>query len=202
MPARIALIAHDRKKYEIVNFVKQHQAIFYRYQLIATGTTGQRILNETSLNVELMLSGAMGGDVQIAAQVAEGKVAAVIFLVDPLYAQPHEPDIQAVQRICAVYNVPLATDVTIAAPEGELQAITAMVNLLGAALLKLPTNREDIIHLQTKRVKVTTNPPQKVVVDGEIIGTTPVEIECIPGGLTVLAPAASDIEDEEAVSSR
>ncbi|NEO31082.1 MAG: methylglyoxal synthase [Symploca sp. SIO3C6] len=434
MPGRIALIAHDRKKNEIVDFVKQHQAVFSRYQLIATGTTGNQIINETNLSVERLLSGAMGGDAQIAAQVAEGKVAAVIFLVDPLYAQPHEPDIQALQRICAVHNVPLATniatakaiaqylrqtcvahlifnpiagqgnasedlklikqllepgmnlvvhvttpeiapeqltqeaindsadliiasggdgtvsavagvlvgtgiplgiiprgtanafavalgiparlmpirsscqviltgqtrvvdaaqcnglpmillagigyeaemvekadreaknrwgalayimagiqqfneqelfeteieieevvkkfqvgaltianaapptslmaqgsgkvivndgllDVTIAAPEGELQAITAMVNLLGAALLKLPTNREDIINLQTKRVKVITDPPQKVVVDGEIIGTTPVEIECIPSGLTVVAPPVSELEDEQAISS-
>lgn len=430
MPARIALIAHDHKKVEMVNFVKQYQAVFSRYQLIATGTTGQCILNETSLSVEPMLSGAMGGDTQIATQVVEGKVAAVIFLVDPLYAQPQEPDIQALQRLCAVHNVPLATnlataeaiaqylrqtcvahlifnpiagqgnasedlklikqliqpgmnlvvrlttaeispeqlteeainaqadliiasggdgtvsavagalvgtgiplgiiprgtanafavalgiparlmpirnscqvilagqtrivdtaecngvpmillagigyeaemvekadreaknrwgalayimagiqqfneqelfeteieiegvvqnfkvgavtvanaapptsvmaqgsgtvivndgllDITIAAPQSELQAITTMVNLLGAALLKLPTNREDIINLQTKRVKVITNPPQKVVVDGEIFGTTPVEIECIPGGLTVLAPPVSESEIEQ-----
>ena len=84
-------------------------------------------------------------------------------------------------------------DVTIAAPKTELEAVTAMVKLVGAAMLKIPTNQENIIHLQTKRVKVTTNPPQKVVLDGEIIGTTPIEVECIPQGLKVLAPPSPTI---------
>ena len=425
MSATIALIAHDRKKDEMVNFVKQHQAVFARYKLIATGTTGERVKAQTKLPIELKLSGSMGGDAQIAALVAEGKVTAVIFLLDPLQAQPHEPDIQTLQRICAVHNVPLATnlataeiiaetlrgtriahlifnpvsgqgnaeeelalikqllkpamelvvhfttpeispdqlaqeaiaaeadiiiasggdgtvsavagaligtdiplgiiprgtanafavavgiparltpirsscaaiikgqtrivdtalcnglpmillagigyeaeivekadreaknrwgalayimagiqqfnerelfeteieiegvvktfhaaavtvanaappssvmaqgpgeviahdgmlDVTIAAPKTDLEAVTAMVNLVGAALLKTPTNREDIISLQTKQIKVTTNPPQKVVLDGELIGTTPIEVECIPGGLTVFAPPPAE----------
>ena len=428
MSAMIALIAHDRKKDEMVNFVKQHQAVFARYQLIATGTTGERVKAQAKLPIELKLSGSMGGDAQIAALVAEGKVTAVIFLLDPLQAQPHEPDIQTLQRICAVHNVPLATnlataeiivetlrrtriahlifnpvsgqgnaqeelalikqllkpamelvvhfttpeispdqlareaisaeadliiasggdgtvsevagaligtdiplgiiprgtanafavamgiparltpirsscaaiikgetrivdaalcnglpmillagigyeaeivekadreaknrwgalayimagiqqfnerelfeteieiegvvktfhaaavtvanaappssvmaqgpgeviahdgmlDVTIAAPKTDLEAVTAMVNLVGAALLKTPTNREDIINLQTKQIKVTTNPPQKVVLDGELIGTTPIEVECIPGGLTVFAPPVAQNQD-------
>ena len=81
-------------------------------------------------------------------------------------------------------------DVTIAAPKTDLKAVTAMASLLGAALFKTPTNRDDIINLKTKKIKVTTNPPQKVVLDGEIIGTTPIEVECIPSGLNVLAPPA------------
>ncbi|NET53772.1 MAG: methylglyoxal synthase, partial [Merismopedia sp. SIO2A8] len=130
MPGRIALIAHDRKKNEIVDFVKQHQAVFSRYQLIATGTTGNQIINETNLSVERLLSGAMGGDAQIAAQVAEGKVAAVIFLVDPLYAQPHEPDIQALQRICAVHNVPLATNIATAKAIAQYLRQTCVAHLI------------------------------------------------------------------------
>ena len=426
MSATIALIAHDRKKDEMVEFVKQKQAVFSRYHLIATGTTGQRIREATNLPVERMLSGPLGGDAQISAKIAQGEITAVIFFIDPLYAQPHEPDIQALQRICAVYNVPIAIniataeaivealrrtriahlifnpiagqgnaeeelkiikqllepamelvvhltkpeisseqlakeaiaagadlilasggdgtisavagtligteiplgiiprgtanafavalgipsrltpirsscevilagntrivdvarcnelpmillagigyeaeaveradreaknrwgalayimasiqqlseqelfeteieiedvvkkfhagavtvanaapstsvmaqgigtviahdgllDVTIAAPKTELEAVTAMVKLVGAAMLKIPTNQENIIHLQTKRVKVTTNPPQKVVLDGEIIGTTPIEVECIPQGLKVLAPPSTTI---------
>jgi diacylglycerol kinase (ATP) len=114
MSTTVALIAHDRKKDDIVKFVEQHIAILSRYRLIATGTTGQRIQEGTALPVERMLSGPMGGDAQISAQVAEGQVVAVIFLLDPLYAQPHEPDIQALQRICAVYNVPLATNLATA----------------------------------------------------------------------------------------
>jgi diacylglycerol kinase (ATP) len=114
MPATLALIAHDRKKDEIVEFVRRYRPLFSRYRLIATGTTGQRIQDGTGLPVEKMLSGPLGGDTQIAAQVAEGQISAVIFLVDPLYAQPHEPDIQALQRICAVYNVALATNLATA----------------------------------------------------------------------------------------
>ena len=417
MPTTIALIAHDRKKDDIVTFARAHAPILSRYKLIATGTTGQHIQQGTGLQVEQMLSGPLGGDAQIAAQVATGNVIAVIFLIDPLYAQPHEPDIQALLRICVVHNVPIATnvataeavvamlrqtrvgylifnpvsgqgnaqqdlaligkllepeiqlnihlttpemsaeqlakeaiaqgaelilasggdgtvsavagavigtgiplgviprgtanafavalgiptnikaacetilaqttrvvdaarcngfpmillagigfeaemveranreaksrfgalayivagiqqlneqelfttqieidgvvnefqagavtianaapptsvlaqglgqviahdgvlDVTISTSSTRLQAVNAMLNLFGSALVKTAPNRPDIIHLPTKRLKVTTNPPQKIVVDGEIIGTTPAEIECIPGGLTVFA---------------
>ncbi|HBB32387.1 MAG TPA: methylglyoxal synthase [Cyanobacteria bacterium UBA8803] len=417
----IALIAHDREKEAIANFAKQHASILSRYKLIATGTTGQRIQQATNLKIEPMLSGPMGGDAQIAAEVAGGKVIAVIFLIDPLYAQPHEPDIQALLRICNVHNVPLATnlataeaivarlvqnrlaylifnpvsgqgnpdqelaliqellepkihlyihlttpdtnpaelvqqaiaigvdliiasggdgtvsavagaaigsgiplgvisrgtanafasalgiptnirqacelilagatrvvdaarcnqvpmillagigfeaemveranreaknrlgalayilagmqqlnehqvfdaeievegvlntfqagaitianaapatsvlaqgmgevipndgllEVTIATQNTKIEAINALVDLLGAALMRSAARREDTICLRTQRLKVVTNPPQKVVVDGEIIGTTPVEIECIPQGLTVIAPVVS-----------
>ncbi|MCA1993728.1 MAG: methylglyoxal synthase [Coleofasciculus sp. S288] len=425
MPTTIALIAHDRKKDDIVTFTRAHAPILSRYKLIATGTTGQRIQQGTGLQVERMLSGPMGGDAQIAAQVATGNVIAVIFLIDPLYAQPHEPDIQALLRICEVHNIPLATnlataeaivamlrqtrvgylifnpvsgrgnaqqeleliqkllepqirlnihlttpeigaqqlakdaiaqgaelvlasggdgtvsavadaligtgiplgviprgtanafavalgiptpikaacetilaettrvvdaarcnefptillvgigfeaemveranrevknrfgalayifagiqqlneqqlfttqieiegvinefqagavtianaapptsvlaqgigqviaddgllDVTIATSSTRLQAVNAMLNLFGSALIKTEPNHPDIIHLRTKRLKVITDPPQKVVVDGEIIGTTPVEIECIPSGLTVFtAPRVEEID--------
>lgn len=424
MRATIALIAHDGKKADMVGFAKARAATLARYRLIATGTTGQRIQEGTGLEVERMLSGPLGGDAQIAAQIAVGEVVAVVFLIDPLYAQPHEPDIRALLRICEVHNVPLATnlatanaimavlakrqiatlifnpaagqgdpnqelglirelltphmdlhihittpetdptelaasiirsdsdskvrpdlilasggdgtisavadavintkiplgiiprgtanafaaalkipgniraacatilagttrvidaarcngvpmvllagigfeaetveradrdlknrlgalayvlagwqqlnemelfdaeievegaiskmragaitianaapptsvlaqglgqvivddallDVIIGTPNNKLQAINALVDLLGAALVKTATNRDDIVCLRAAKIKVTTDPPQKVVVDGEIIGTTPVEIECIPGGLTVLAP--------------
>lgn len=418
MPTTIALIAHDHKKDDIVTFARAHASILSRHKLIATGTTGKRIQDGTGLPVEQMLSGPMGGDAQIAAQVATGDVIAVIFLIDPLYAQPHEPDIQALLRICEVHNVPLATnlataeaviamlrqsrigylifnpvsgqgnaqqdlalikkllepqvrlnihwttpdisaeqltqdaiasgaeliiasggdgtvsavagaligtgislgviprgtanafsvalgipttikgacetilaettrtvdasrcngfpmillagigfeaemveranreaknrfgalayilaglqqlneqqlftteieidgvvnefqagavtvantapptsvlaqgigqviaddgflDVTIAMSSSRLQAVDAMARLFGAALIKATPSHPDIVHLRTQRIKVTTDPVQKIVVDGEIIGTTPVEIESIPGGLTVFAP--------------
>lgn len=426
MAATIALIAHDHMKDRMVEFARQYQPVLRRYRLIATGTTGQRIQDETDLVIERMLAGPMGGDAQITTRAAEGKIAAVIFLIDPLHAQPHEPDIQALQRICAVYDVPLAInvataeaiveqlrrakvahlifnpvsgqgnaeqdlalieellkpamqlvvhlttpdvhprelvedaisaqadlilasggdgtisavagaligtdiplgiiprgtanafaaalnisqgftpirtacniivqgktwvvdvakcndqpmillagigleaevieradreaknrwgafayimegikqfnqqelfeteievegviktfqagavtianaapptslmaqgagivdasdgllDITIGAPQTDLEAVGAMVNLVGAALMRKPTNREDIINLQTRRVKVTTHPPQKVVVDGEMVGTTPIEVECIPRGLIVFAPESADL---------
>lgn len=87
-------------------------------------------------------------------------------------------------------------NVTITAPQTELQAVTAMVDLLGSALLRTPSQRPDIIGLETKRIKVTTKPPQKVVLDGELIGTTPVQVECIPKGLIVLAPPKNNTDNE------
>lgn len=114
MKPTLALIAHDAKKDVMVDLVQRHRPVLKRYRLITTGTTGQRIQQATDLNVERMASGAMGGDVQIASEVVSGAVVSVIFLVDPLYAQPHEPDIQALMRICNVQNVPLATNVATA----------------------------------------------------------------------------------------
>ncbi len=425
MPTTIALIAHDAKKDDIVQFASQHSPVLGRYRLIATGTTGQRVQNSTNLPIERKLPGLEGGNAQIAAEVAEGNVAAVIFLVDPLYAQSHEPDVQSLLRICNVHNVPLATnlataeaiatqfaktlvahlifnpiagqgnaeqdldlirqllephlhlkvcqttldtdsaqlardaiaagadiiiasggdgtvssvagelistgiplgiiprgtanafsvalgipqflpirnacqvilsgktrtvdaarcngfpmillagvgyeaetverasrdlkdrwgamaylmagwqlldesglfeavieaegetyqlqahaitvanaapptsvlaqgagevimddgllDVTIATAETKLQAIATMLRMLGAALVKAGglQQQKNVIHGRTRRIKITTDPPQKVVVDGEIIGTTPIEVECIPAGLTVLVPGDS-----------
>ncbi len=90
-------------------------------------------------------------------------------------------------------------DVTILCSTNQLQAINAMTNLLGTALMGAPADREDIIYLRTKRIKVTTEPPQKVVLDGEIMGTTPVEVECFPKGLTILVPPT---EPQEAAESQ
>lgn len=110
MTQTIALIAHDGKKDDIVRFAQTHRQHLENFHLIATGTTGQRIAAITGLAVERMLSGPYGGDAQIGARVAEGKVTAVFFFIDPLYAHPHEPDIQGLLRICNVYNIPLATN--------------------------------------------------------------------------------------------
>ncbi len=106
----IALIAHDGKKDDMMRFTNTHRALLTHFHLVATGTTGDRVIQATGLPVERMLSGPYGGDAQIAARVAEGGVVGVIFLVDPLYAHPHEPDIQGLLRICNVYNVPVATN--------------------------------------------------------------------------------------------
>ncbi|CAN1212312.1 Methylglyoxal synthase [Tumidithrix helvetica PCC 7403] len=110
----LALIAHDRKKDSIVQFVKEHQDVFARFHLIATGTTGQRIQDATDLPVECVLSGPLGGDAQIAAQVVTGNIIAVFFFIDPLYAQPHEPDILALLRVCELYNVAIAVNLATA----------------------------------------------------------------------------------------
>lgn len=424
MAAKLALIAHDGQKDEMADFVKANESLFSRYRLVATETTGQRIQQETRLQVELVLSGSMGGDSQIAAMVATDEISAVIFLIDPLQAQSHEPDIQTLQRVCAVHNVALASnratadaiaekmrqsrvahlifnpvsgqgnveqdleliqellevqmqlqvhlttvevsaeelaqtaiasnadliiasggdgtvsavagtlmktgiplgiiprgtanafagalniapginairsacetilegktrivdagccnglplillagigyeaetiertsreaknrwgalayimagwqqlneqelfeteieiegtiqkfqagaitianaapptsvlaqgmgqvvvddglfDVTISTAENRTEALTTMIGLFGAALVKMGSNSENTVHFGAKRIRVTANPPQKIVLDGEIIGTTPVEIECFPGALTVFAPPAN-----------
>lgn len=107
----IALIAHDKKKSEMVHFVVKHLDLLSRYQLFATGTTGHRIHQATGLDVTCYLSGPVGGDQQIGSLVAYGKVDLVIFLRDPMTAQPHEPDILALLRICDVHRVPVATNI-------------------------------------------------------------------------------------------
>lgn len=107
---KIALIAHDKRKDDIVEFCRRHVRFLKECVLVATGTTGLRIREATGLEVERLLSGPYGGDQQIGAQVASGTVHAVLFFRDPLTAQPHEPDITALLRVCDVHNVPLATN--------------------------------------------------------------------------------------------
>jgi diacylglycerol kinase (ATP) len=114
MQQTIALIAHDSKKPDMVAFVSRSREVLAGYRLIATGTTGGKIHEATGLAVERKLSGPLGGDAQIAAEIVEGHVVAVVFLIDPLYAQPHEPDIQALLRICEVHNVMLAINLATA----------------------------------------------------------------------------------------
>lgn len=432
MPATIALIAHDARKDELANFATEHAPVLARYRLIATDATGQRIQAATSLSIEHKLAGPMGGDAQIAAEIVEGDVVALIFLVDPLYAQPHEPGTQALLRLCNMHNVATATnlataeailsrlantlvahliynptagqgsvdqdldlikqllqphmnlhihetiadthpkelvqdaiaqkadlviasggdgtvsavagaligtgiplgiiprgtanafavalgiprlqpiraacqailagttvkvdaaycngspmillagvgyeaetvelanremkdqwgamgylmagwqildeqnqfdakieaegeiqeiqataitvanaapitsilaqgageviyndgllDVTIAGAENKLQAVTTMLRMLGAALTKAGIQQQNVVHGRAKKIRITANPPQKVVIDGEIVGTTPIEVECIPGGLTVFAPTPGNLPIEEAPS--
>lgn len=106
----LALISHDGKKADMVAFVIDHKEVLSRYELVATSTTGGLIQEKTGLSVRRMLSGPHGGDAQIAALVAERKIEAVFFFVDPLGKHPHDPDIQSLLRICNVHNVPLATN--------------------------------------------------------------------------------------------
>jgi len=110
----IALIAHDGKKADMVAFATYNREKLAGYHLIATGTTGTLLRDKVGLEVEILLSGPMGGDAQIAARVAQGQVTGVIFFVDPLNAHPHDPDIQGLLRVCNVHNVPLATNVATA----------------------------------------------------------------------------------------
>jgi methylglyoxal synthase len=107
---RIALIAHDKKKAEIIEFAFQFQKCLEKHQLFATGTTGKMIMEQTGLPIHCFKSGPLGGDQEIGAQVAKGEIDLVIFFRDPLTAQPHEPDVSALLRLCDVYKIPLATN--------------------------------------------------------------------------------------------
>ncbi|PSP68944.1 methylglyoxal synthase [Halobacteriales archaeon QH_6_68_27] len=106
---RVALIAHDDEKPEMLGLVESYESLLSGFDLVGTGTTGGRINEETALSVERKESGSLGGDVQIAAEVVEGRLDGIVFLRDPLTAQPHEPDIGALLRICDVHDTPLAT---------------------------------------------------------------------------------------------
>ena len=110
----IAMIAHDRKKDQMVNFAIAYEHILNNHKLFGTGTTGQRIMEATNLKLERFQSGPLGGDQQIGAMIAINAMDMVLFFRDPLTAQPHEPDIIALLRLCDVYGVPLATNIATA----------------------------------------------------------------------------------------
>ncbi|WP_445454620.1 methylglyoxal synthase [Flavobacterium sp. 25HG05S-40] len=107
----IAIIAHDGKKADMVQFINKNKSLLAKenIKLIATGTTGSKV-EAVGIKVRKMLSGPMGGDAQIAARVAEGKTKMVLFFKDPNSSHAHEPDISMLIRICDVHNVPLATN--------------------------------------------------------------------------------------------
>ncbi len=131
----IALIAHDKKKDNIIEMAVKFKHVLEKHDLISTGTTGKKIMEITGLEISRMNSGPLGGDQQIGGLVSEGKIDFVIFFRDPLTAQPHEPDVNALLRLCDVYSVPVATNRTIA-----------------RVLLEFLEDNEDFEHYKTKEV--------------------------------------------------
>ncbi len=109
---KIALIAHDKKKDDIIRLAIEYKDVLAAHELFATGTTGTLIMGETALPIHRMKSGPLGGDQQIGAMLADGNLDLVIFLRDPLTAQPHEPDVSALLRLCDVQAIPLATNLS------------------------------------------------------------------------------------------
>ena len=107
---KIALIAHDNMKNDLVEFTKKHVDFFKKYPFVATGTTGKRIAEATGLEIHRYQSGPIGGDQQIGADIAMNEMEAVFFFRDPLTAQPHEPDISALIRLADVHKIPIATN--------------------------------------------------------------------------------------------
>ena len=112
---KIALIAHDKKKDDIIKLAIKYKDVLKEHKLFATGTTGSLIMAETGLDIIRMKSGPLGGDQQIGSMIADGELDLVIFLRDPLTSQPHEPDVSALMRLCDVRNIPRATNTTSAA---------------------------------------------------------------------------------------
>ncbi len=111
----IALIAHDALKDDLLEFVRTHLDYFRTVSLVATGHTGKMLQEHLGLDVEKVAHGPHGGDLIIGGRVAEGKIEGILFFRDPLTAQPHEPDVSALMRVCDVHNVPLATNKSTAA---------------------------------------------------------------------------------------
>jgi methylglyoxal synthase len=108
---RIALIAHDKMKPEIIEYAKKYKEVLKKHDLVATGTTGHKIIEATGLKIHCFQSGPLGGDQEIGARIANGQIDLIIFLRDPLTPQPHEPDVSALLRLSDVHKVPLATNI-------------------------------------------------------------------------------------------
>jgi len=126
---RIALVAHDGRKHELLELVRECLDQLRFERLVATETTGQLVASQFGLDVELVASGPFGGDLQIGALVASGEIELLVFLRDPLAAHPHEPDIQALMKVCDVHRVPLATNLATA-----LLCVSALANRRRPAL--------------------------------------------------------------------
>ena len=123
--AVVALVAHDGKKDDLLSLARRYRSTLERLELIATSHTGSLLADELDLPVQIMQSGPQGGDVQIGARIVTGDVDAVVFLRDPLTAHPHEPDIQALLKICDVHMVPVATN--LASAEILLRSLTQAI---------------------------------------------------------------------------
>ncbi len=111
---KIAIIAHDKKKDEMIEFCIKHKNVLKTHQLFATGTTGTKVMEHTGLIIHCFKSGPLGGDQEIGARVANGDIDLILFFRDPLTAQPHEPDVSALFRLSDVYKIPLASNINTA----------------------------------------------------------------------------------------
>ena len=123
MGSRIAIVAHDAQKATIVGWAKANFAALQEFQIVATGTTGSRLQEQAGLTVDRLLSGPRGGDAQLGAMIAEGKLDALIFLIDPMTAVPHDVDVKSLLRLAILYDTPLA--INLATANAVLTALTS-----------------------------------------------------------------------------
>ena len=110
MPATLALVAHDAKKDTMVEWAGTHKDVLSKCKVLATGTTGGRLQKDVGLDVERLLSGPLGGDAQLGAMIAEGRLDALIFFIDPMTAVPHDVDVKSLLRLAILYDTPLAVN--------------------------------------------------------------------------------------------
>lgn len=110
MRKRIAMVAHDNRKQDLIEWAEHNKVLLAKHELIGTGTTGKLLEAQLDRPVKKMLSGPLGGDQQIGSMIAEGKIEILIFFWDPMEAQPHDPDIKALLRLAVAWNIPVACD--------------------------------------------------------------------------------------------
>ena len=107
---RIAMVAHDNRKHDLIEWAEHNKVVLAKHELIATGTTGKLLESQLDRPVQKMLSGPLGGDQQIGSMIAEARIDILIFFWDPMEAQPHDPDVKALLRVAVTYNIPIACD--------------------------------------------------------------------------------------------